>query len=831
MKKRYFDFLSLVITGILYVFSVLRVTIIPMHAPVKPWQMLLFATGALLFYCLVNTKAGRIVFLSATGVGLAYVAFLIYRNGISNIPVTLAPAIKLINVMIQVGTGYYDNTISYSLLMKALGAYSLLVALPVYYFLIRYFRFYLLFTPGLVVFMTVWGLIRYVDRLSFFIFITVAIICYIRHIYLVNMKKNRSKAVDASMFVYFVPVAVAVILLAVSAPVNEKPIEWPWLDDKIYNFWWDMKKKLTIDRYDNFSLANTGFGDPYRLGGPVYPDDTPILFVKAPTRVYLRGAVYDTYTGTGWEKTEKSKELYLEDRIYDHRELSYGWKATSMVFGFLTAEEYDQYLLNQEVSSVINDFSTEEFVEFLQMQSKPRVLAKLFPEEKLSVEHLQVRTKSLFTPLKMFVPITGIPTNIYTLNEGVEGIFLSDKRLRGGTYYDINYLQPAYGMREIENHFNLSRPDLYAEFNDYLERFIEEHEDHDNQGGFSQQLYYVLDIYKLLERYSEEVYSLYTGIPDGVPERVIELANEITSSYTTAYAKVKSLANYLRENYHYTLNPSYPPSDRDFVDYFLFEGKEGYCSYFASALCVMTRAIGIPSRYVEGFLLPEKSGRDNSYLVTNQNAHAWVEVYLEGVGWVTFEPTPPMANAMNYYVSLRDTGTGESSYVPDMYEEYEPEDSSPNIFIPGNGGIISDSPVITAKTILVFAVAFVLAVIILNKLFILARWVILHFISSKKSIIMSYRYSISLLSQAGCILQPGHTPRDYAEIIDERYQFKCMNMSDMVELYYSVRFGSHDADKRTVKRVISFTSEVKAKTGKNMYFIKRFLYRNLLFKG
>lgn len=834
MKKRYWDFLSLAFIGILYIFSVIRATLVPMRVPVRSWQMLLFAALAFLFYCIVNTKVGRIIFLCSLVTGISVAAIFILKNGLSNLLNTFAPVNELINVIIQVGTGYYDETVSFSMLMKALGIYSLIVALPIYYFLIRYFRFYLLFTPGLAFFMTVWGLNRHVDKLSFYIFITVAIICYIRHIYLVNLKKNPAsdeKFNNGSMVVYFIPVALATILFAAAFPLSEKPIEWPWLDEKIYNFWWDLQKKFSIDRYDNFSLAQTGFGDPSRLGGPVYTNDTPVLFVKAPTRVYLRGAVYDSYTGIGWEMSDKNTGDYLEDRAYDHRELAYGWKATSIELGILSVEEYDEYLLNGQLPRGRKDNSSEEYFEFLNDKAKPRILAKLFPEEEVSVRHLNVRTKSLFTPLKMFVPITGLPSTIYKLCENFDGTFMSDKRLRGGSTYNMDYLQPAYGMSEIENFFNLSKPGLYAEFNDYLDTFIKLHEKSNKQGDMRQQLSDLLDIYEKLERHREEIYRIYTGIPEETPERVIELAKRITASGNTTYSKVKSLVSYLRQNYNYTLSPSYPPSEQDFVDYFLFDGKEGYCSYFASALCVMTRAIGIPSRYVEGFLLPEKSDINDGYHVTNQNAHAWAEVYLEGIGWVTFEPTPPMANAPNYYVRLRELETGDDNLIPEWFEEYEQEEHVPNAVIPGEGRNVSDSPVITNKTIVISIIGLVLGVSALNLLFIFARWIILHLISSKRSILLLYRYTVSLLSQAGSVLKTGQTPKDYAGIIDERYKFSSMSMSEMVDLYYSVRFGSHDVDKKTMKRVFSFVSEAKRKTGRNMYFMKRLLYRYLLFKG
>lgn len=831
MKKRYYDFLSLALTAVLYIFSVIRATIVPMHVPVGAWQLIFYAAGTVLFYSLISTKPGKAVFLTSAGLGACYAIFLVIRNGISNLSETFAPAAVLINVIIQVGTGYYDNTVSDTFLMVALVLYSLIVGLPVYLFLVRKFRFYKAFIPGLAFFMVVWGLNRDVDRLSFFIFATVAVICYIKHVYLMNLKRSRinDETVRDEIFVYFIPVAVITVLLAFLIPVSPKPIEWPWLDRKIYNLWWDMQRKLTVDRYDEFSLSETGFGNPSRLGGPVYANDIPVLRVEAPTRVYLRGAVYDVYTGTGWEKSGRDGENLSEDRVYDHTELSYGWKATATDLGIVSSEEYDEFLLNLKLPLKRDTLPAEEYVEFLKTRTRPKVLAKLFPEEKVAVQHLQVRTKTLFTPLKLFVPITGLPDGAYNLNETPEGIFMSDRRLRGGSSYYFSYLQPAYGMKELENYFNLSRPGLYSDFIEYLKKFINENGEMDGQ--VMQQLSGMLETYKELESYSEEVYHIYTRLPDEIPERVIKLAENITRSCTTTYAKVKSLEKYLRENYNYTLTPSYPPEDRDFVDYFLFDGKEGYCSYFASALCVMTRAAGIPSRYVEGFLLPEKPPAERFYNVTNRNAHAWVEVYLEGVGWVTFEPTPPMANAQNYYVNLREATTGSEGYVPGIFEEYEEDTNVPNIVIPDEKTEVSDTPAMTGKIVLIAVFALVLLIFLANLLFIFFRGIILRLIPSRKKVQVLYRMIISYLSQAGSTIQPGQTAKEFATAVDRRYNFKSMNMSEMTELYYGVRFGLRDVYKETVKRIFSFASEVKKETGRSMYFAKKVLIRYILFKG
>lgn len=131
----------------------------------------------------------------------------------------------------------------------------------------------------------------------------------------------------------------------------------------------------------------------------------------------------------------------------------------------------------------------------------------------------------------------------------------------------------------------------------------------------------------------------YLQLPNILPDRVVKLAEKLTRGYPSDYQKVRALVDYLRNNYEYTLTPPETPYNRDFIDYFLFDLKKGYCTYFASSLAILTRSIGIPSRYVEGFVTP-KDKQSGAYNVYSSNAHAWTEVYIEGFGWMTFEATP-----------------------------------------------------------------------------------------------------------------------------------------------------------------------------------------------
>lgn len=145
----------------------------------------------------------------------------------------------------------------------------------------------------------------------------------------------------------------------------------------------------------------------------------------------------------------------------------------------------------------------------------------------------------------------------------------------------------------------------------------------------------------------------YTQLPAGLPARVGDLAAQIVKDAgnpTDRYAQAEAIVDYLKSNYPYTLsNTQAPEAGADFVDDFLFRQKQGYCVHFASALTVMLRTQGIPARYVKGFAPGEPSltalggAASQQYTVRASDAHAWVEVWFPGVGWLTFEPTPGFA--------------------------------------------------------------------------------------------------------------------------------------------------------------------------------------------
>ena len=128
-------------------------------------------------------------------------------------------------------------------------------------------------------------------------------------------------------------------------------------------------------------------------------------------------------------------------------------------------------------------------------------------------------------------------------------------------------------------------------------------------------------------------------MPTGLDRRIPDLAREITKNAQTPFDKALRIETYLRMRFAYTLNLSGKPG-QDPLAHFLFETRAGHCEYFASAMAIMLRTLGIPSREVNGFLPGEYNDLGGDYIVRASDAHSWVEAYFPGIGWQVFDPTP-----------------------------------------------------------------------------------------------------------------------------------------------------------------------------------------------
>ena len=156
--------------------------------------------------------------------------------------------------------------------------------------------------------------------------------------------------------------------------------------------------------------------------------------------------------------------------------------------------------------------------------------------------------------------------------------------------------------------------------------------------------------------YYQEAARNYLQIPGHIQQDIYDIAHRVTDGLDTPYEKALALQSYLRRNYRYNLNVQEPPDGVDFIAWFLIGERQGYCTYFASAMTMLCRIAGLPARYVTGYVaLPNDSGVT---VVSGEHAHAWTEVYLNGFGWLPFDPTPRSDYGDN---EQPDPGQSESS--------------------------------------------------------------------------------------------------------------------------------------------------------------------------
>ena len=138
--------------------------------------------------------------------------------------------------------------------------------------------------------------------------------------------------------------------------------------------------------------------------------------------------------------------------------------------------------------------------------------------------------------------------------------------------------------------------------------------------------------------YPEWVKQRNLQLPKNLPTRVSDEARRIAAAAKNPYAAAVAIQDYLR-SFPYDLTVESPPAGRDTVDFLLFDLKRGYFDYQATAMAVMLRTLGIPSRVAVGYVLDPSEAVETKYLVRKDDAYAWVEVFFPGYGWINFNPT------------------------------------------------------------------------------------------------------------------------------------------------------------------------------------------------
>ncbi len=384
-------------------------------------------------------------------------------------------------------------------------------------------------------------------------------------------------------------------------------------------------------------LAISGFSGTFDLAynrsvfgaTSLYFSNDPAIEVRSTSGGYLRGAVFDLYTGQAWEP---SLEVAAHMRAAGAGTRSYQYVAyytlplidfpsqkyaeSELVKRGIKVDEKNVYSRN-EASDLDYNIITQE-VMFL--KDHPNVFFSSYQPVRLE-ELTVVRTPEgdVYNPAPLIddfaIPRSLLPRHPRQFS------------------YRVTVLAPVVRRRQMEQSFGNAPPEILARYTQL----------------------------PLVENEAElEQVVGHNVVP--LPQRVLDTAHSIVADATTQHEKVRLIYDYLKDPAEFRYNTEFEAlgEHTEATDHFLFSSRSGFCQQFASAMAVMCRADGIPARVVTGYAPGGYSIVGNKYIYRDRNAHAWVEVYFDGLGWVLFDPTQASSDIFSFgrfREFVRDTST------------------------------------------------------------------------------------------------------------------------------------------------------------------------------
>ncbi len=425
-------------------------------------------------------------------------------------------------------------------------------------------------------------------------------ICYLVLVMLEGTQRRWNKVKSRSVQAYMLwitPFLAVYFLLFLWIPAPQKPYDWQLFKDvyrQIKQSVLTFSQNMLSGGREDYDLGLSGFSESGSIGGGFLESNREVMVLEGSkglvTNVYLIGKVYDRFDGNQWEQSVQSENISGE-RFLDMIETLYA------------AQRYDKEYLQDYLSRV-----------------------------DLKISYRYFHSGFLFAPLKAW-SIQKDGADLYF--EDLGGTLLFEEKRGYGTEYEVSFYQ-----------MNLDREAFYT--------FLETETEPDWQllenilSSFRARTGEILTAEEI-RNHKRLIYENY--LEDfGLSEETEAYLEQIVRNADTDVEKLRAIEAEL-SSFTYNRTPGGLPDTvtdaGSFLDYFLLDSREGYCSHFATAFVLLARAEGIPARYVQGYCVPMNAEKE--IVVTSNMAHAWPEVYLEDIGWIPFEPTP---------------GYGELRYTP-----------------------------------------------------------------------------------------------------------------------------------------------------------------------
>ena len=323
-------------------------------------------------------------------------------------------------------------------------------------------------------------------------------------------------------------------------------------------------------------------------------------------------------------------DLILRMPVYEDEESTY---LKSFIGTFYRDEYWEMISENKDNKIKLEDYglTSDDIVE---LQSEIISKCNLYSGYNAFVK----RTKDMevinvaASPQFMYVPYNDFTLNLY------------DKVINDDEYIGRHRINRRMIIRSFPfvNNINIDK------FRNYIKDYMDNIKSNisaitENGGELSTEESEQDNIIKTEEKYSKYVYDMYMDVPDENEKVIAEFCEKYGLNKDSENI-TERLKEIFQTDYTYTLMPGVTPKDKEFVNYFLTKQKKGYCTYFATSATLIFRYLGIPARYVEGYLTTSLTAGNGPNEIMDDTAHAWAEIYIDGAGWVPIEVTPGFVN-------------------------------------------------------------------------------------------------------------------------------------------------------------------------------------------
>lgn len=416
-----------------------------------------------------------------------------------------------------------------------------------------------------------------------------AVFCYLLFTLVEWTQRNWNKIKTQglrSYMIWMAPFALCYLLVLSHMPAPEKPYEWK----TVRHLYHKVSESLNQLSFKIFSSGNSDYGTVFSG----FSDN---------------GVLWDSYQGRYKEvmqvtgNNSKQRYIYLTGKVFD----TFDGKKWTLSQTDFSGERYADAV---RTISAVKEYDAEYYTDYVYRAD-------------INIKYKYLNSYYLFAPQKAWF-IEQQYKELPLVEK--EGSLQFKKKAGFDTAYHVVYYQLNNGS-------------------EVFERFIEEAEapEEETLQKVIQDFYRETGVKLTLEqmKHQEELVQKYCTDKPVLSDELQKYLEQINGDAGSDMDKLKALEKEL-SSFTYSNNPGRIPNTVQdasaFLEYFLLEGKEGFCNHFATAFVLLARAQGIPARYVQGYLVPVDKGGPT--VVTSGNAHAWPEVYVENVGWISFEPTP-----------------------------------------------------------------------------------------------------------------------------------------------------------------------------------------------